>query len=303
VNTYFAPIIGIGTLSNCVDAIARASSGCPPVETYTIITLSLTSGTGYGFFHDINEGSLIINNGGIYDYHTSSTQAFKAKLGTLTTCGAIKVVGGVNLDQPTHVTPLPTTGAPPWPAGPGDPFAGLPTPIQPSPCIDGTKTVDWTFSPGCYTKIVLSAKTYIFNPGVYYIKAGGDFTATNSNITANEVMIYLVDGSFNLTYSTFTKTVTWTPPASGDYAGISLFQARANTSQSTIYSWSGLNLGGSIYAKSTAKFEVNLRQDGGVFNSPKIVVGVWKTMNSCPGCTVTIGDPLQSGQPIIELTK
>jgi hypothetical protein len=119
------------------------------------------------------------------------------------------------------------------------------------------------------------------------------------------VLIYLQPGSgtFDLgpTGTPFTNSVTWTPPTDVYYKGISLYSD--STANITIYSWSGLNFGGSIYAKSTSKFEINLRQDGGVFNSPKIVVGVYKTMNSCPGCTVTIGDPLQSGQPIIELTK
>jgi hypothetical protein len=120
VNTYFAPIVGIRTLSNCVEAIAHYSSSCPPSDTYSIITLSLTA--SFGFFHDISSGALIINNGGIYDYNQGSS-AFKAKIGTLTVpCGNINVAGGVSLDQPTHVTPLPTAGAPRYPSGPGDPF-------------------------------------------------------------------------------------------------------------------------------------------------------------------------------------
>ena len=85
------------------------------------------------------------------------------------------------------------------------------------------------------------------NPGVYYLNGGGFSMSGNANLTAIGVMLYNAGPSGNISI-TGNGSVTMSPPTSGTYQGISVFQNRTVNSQVAITGNGSLNLTGSIYA-------------------------------------------------------
>src|SRR5262249_34884437 len=121
------------------------------------------------------------------------------------------------------------SGVPPTP----DPLAYLP---QPDPStmmvqdqngfhISNTDTV--TINPGVYRRgITVSGQTSLtMNPGIYYMDGGGFSFSGGGNLTANGVMIFNAPKS-NSDVITIggSGTIILTPPTTGMYAGITLFQ-------------------------------------------------------------------------------
>ncbi len=122
-----------------------------------------------------------------------------------------------------------------------DPLAYLP---QPDPSTmqlqdrngvhisNGTKTID----PGVYRGgITVSGQgTLIMNPGIYYMDGGGFSFTGQGNLVANGVMIFNApqSNSDNISING-SGSISLTPPTSGIYAGISIFQARS--ASNTVY--------------------------------------------------------------------
>jgi hypothetical protein len=163
----------------------------------------------------------------------------------------VQIVGGYQCYGQTLncISPAPQTGA----RSAGDPLAGLPAPTPgsctPIPSIGhGTTTID----PGTYcgTIGVQSSETLIMNPGTYIFKSDGSnscgFSASaNGNVTANGVTLYMAD-SCDVSI-TGNGTVDMSAPTGGLYQGILMFQARTNTTPSSLTGGSGQVLNGIVY--------------------------------------------------------
>jgi len=93
-----------------------------------------------------------------------------------------------------------------------------------------------TLNPGVYIGgISVSGKgNVILNPGIYYMKGGFSFTGQGS-ITGSGVMIYNdpQSNSDNINLSG-QGSISMSPPTSGPYQGISLFQKREGSVQPTV---------------------------------------------------------------------
>jgi hypothetical protein len=90
-----------------------------------------------------------------------------------------------------------------------------------------------TLNPGLYVGgITSSGKGNIFlNPGIYYMKGGFSFSGQGGLIGYN-VMIFNDPQSNSETISLGGQgAITLTPPDSGPYAGVTLFQSRTSTYQ------------------------------------------------------------------------
>ncbi len=111
-----------------------------------------------------------------------------------------------------------------------------------------------TLQPGLYIGgINISSKTgIVFSPGVYYLQGGGlTMSGGSSSLTANGVMIYNGVGSGGTTGSITVSgggTVVQSPPTSGIYYGMSIFQDRSSTQTITLSGASGWNFTGTVYA-------------------------------------------------------
>src|SRR5262249_13487009 len=156
----------------------------------------------------------------------------------------IQIVGGYQCYGQTMgcISPAPETGA----RSAGDPLAGLPTPkagsCTPIPTLDNKNPT--TINPGTYCGMlgVQSSQTLIMNPGTYIFKTDGSnscgFSASaNANITATGVTLYFGDACD--VSITGNGTINMSAPTGGVYQGILMYQARTNTTTSSLTGGSG----------------------------------------------------------------
>jgi hypothetical protein len=113
--------------------------------------------------------------------------------------------------------------------------------------VPNGKTV--TLSPGTYCDKTLSGKITL-NPGTYImrnvtIKPGG-----NGSLSGQGVTIFLMENS--QLYINANEQVNLSPPTSGPYAGITVYQAHGNTQALTLNGGSGSLVSGFIYAPDAA---------------------------------------------------
>jgi hypothetical protein len=86
-------------------------------------------------------------------------------------------------------------------------------------------------------------------PGIYLINGGG-FQINNGTLTGTGVMIYNGAGGTNaagaLNFGNSAATITLSPPTTGTYAGVTLYQDRSINQQMTLMG--NNNITGAIYA-------------------------------------------------------
>jgi hypothetical protein len=171
-----------------------------------------------------------------------------------------------------------------------DPLASLPEPSQPAlPSLSASvlallgsnysttngvndsgnngRTID--LYPGYYGGIKVSGNDQIVlhqnldgSPGIYYIGSQGLSISNAGGISGSNVMIYSAGtGSISLTGS---GSMTLSPPTSGTYQGIALFQERSSNKQISITGQGNLNMTGTFYA-AAAKVSITGQ---GSYNNP-----------------------------------
>ncbi|TPI37345.1 pilus assembly protein [Mesorhizobium sp. B3-1-6] len=129
-----------------------------------------------------------------------------------------------------------------------DPLADVvPPPYTLCLPVPNGKTI--TLSPGTYCDKTLSGNITL-NPGTYImrnvtIKPGG-----NGSLSGQGVTIFLMENSQLIINA--NEQVNLSPPASGPYAGITIYQARGNTQALTLNGGSGSVVSGFIYAPDAA---------------------------------------------------
>lgn len=168
-----------------------------------------------------------------------------------------------------------------------DPLANIPEPV-PTGTNFGSVTVSGTatLQPGIYTSINVAAGANVtMMPGIYYLSSsetddyGGIFSdsagsagitmGSGATLTGNGVMIYNQSGD-NLDFVN-AGPVTLTPPTSGTYKGISIFQPRNDSSEIHLISSNTFTVSGTLYGVSG---NFDLRPMGSlVFNMANYICG------------------------------
>jgi Flp pilus assembly protein TadG len=188
------------------------------------------------------------------------------------------------------------TGVAPTP----DPFASLPVPDPTSmPVRTATGTV---LNPGRYIGgINLSNSAAVtLNPGVYYLDGGGLSFNGSGSVTGNGVIFYNApktsSDSVNLSPS---GALNLTPPTSGTYRGITVFQDRTSTVGVNMSSNGSMSINGTIYA---AKAGIGLSGNGTIdsFASQIIVNNAQLTGNGTININKPAGTPTPRKLQIVE---
>jgi Flp pilus assembly protein TadG len=156
------------------------------------------------------------------------------------------------------VNPTPTPLAVPTP----DPLRFLPEPS--STMAAGTitnKNGVTTLTPGYFgssSNLTFNNKTVVLNPGIYYIDTAFSVQGNSSgSVTGNGVMLFIsTNGSLSLAGQ---GTVTLSPPTSGTYQGVTVFEDRTSTTPLNITGNGKFNLTGTFYA---AKAPVKVAGNG-----------------------------------------
>jgi Putative Flp pilus-assembly TadE/G-like len=143
--------------------------------------------------------------------------------GISTGTGHTRVVGGITSAGATF-TPAALTGQPVL----SDPFAAMQPPTV-GACTDGsgvtfagTATV---INPGVYCHAITGAGgSLTFNPGLYILEAG--LSVAGTTVVGTGVTLYIEGGGISMA----GPTVTISPPTSGTWTGVSIFQSRSDSS-------------------------------------------------------------------------
>lgn len=133
-----------------------------------------------------------------------------------------------------------------------DPLGHLPPPPYDvaNPQIPGTITDSGIYQAGYYPGgIDLQAQADVtLEPGIYILDGIGLDIRGGGNFTALEVMFYVINTGHIYIGGTGDVTITPIPlDAASIYAGVSIFQARGNTNESTIIGTGLMDLQGTLY--------------------------------------------------------
>lgn len=169
----------------------------------------------------------------------------------------VLVSGGLSKNSKRNIDGEVSTGVEPTP----DPWASLPAPPKGATLkADDYKTVvgkskTYDLEPGTYKELKFDKDdTVIMSPGIYYVDGGGFEFKGESTLNAAGVTIYNT-GKRGFKVST-KGNVSITPPSSGPYKGISLFQDSAKKTKVEFNRQHHLNISGIIYApNSEVKFK------------------------------------------------
>jgi Flp pilus assembly protein TadG len=278
---FFGTVIGYSSYTVCATAAAVASGGGAGPGDCIICVLNpsgtTVSSTGGGQVQ-VMGGNLVVNS--------DSSSALKLTgAGRIGTDGVFGMYGGHSATAGA-LTPTPTFHLPV-----PDPLAALGVPAvggsAQSVSISGS--ADLSLSPGIYDTITSSSSGQItLDPGIYVvrkqIKLAKSPSAGKVSLQAHGVTIYFACASYPTPCATGESggtlsmsggaAVSWTPPTSGAYQGMSVFFDRENTASFGLTGSSASALSGTFYAK---KAELNMTGPSGVSTMrARIIVGSLK---------------------------
>jgi Putative Flp pilus-assembly TadE/G-like len=251
----FSAIFGSATVSVQGRCVARGKKSGSDVG---ILTLNSTASGAFSLSGSASvtvNGKVVVNSNSSTAAVSSGSAICKAK--------ELDIVGGQKSSSPSDFTADKVKyGAQPI----TDPLADVPAPDKSNMTIRSVTTYKpgsgEILQPGVYVGgIDISSKpNVIMAPGTYYLQGGG-FTMSGggSTLTANGVMIYNGAGADGKTGDVTVSgggSIIMSPPTSGDYAGIALFQDRTATSKVTLSGGSTWNLTGTLYAPK-AHFDIS----------------------------------------------
>ncbi len=178
----------------------------------------------------------------------------------------VLVTGGLGKSSKRNIDGEVKTGVGPTP----DPLASLPAPpkgvtltTNDYKTVVGTSDV-YTLHPGTYSELKFDKNDRVtLNPGIYYVDGGGFELKGDATMSASGVMIYNT-GKRGFKVST-KGAVTISPPTSGPYKGISLFQDATKKTKVEFSRQLQLDISGILYApNSEVKFKKSdIDVDGG----------------------------------------
>ncbi len=174
--------------------------------------------------------------------------------------GTVQVVGGTSKSGNAQVT---KTGVP---ASTNDPLSLLTSPgitgLTNYGAVSVAGSTTRTLSPGIYTSIQLSGNANVsMSPGMYIIKGGGFTVSGNAGVSGSGVTIFNAGSNYSGTTDggnfggialSGNGNLNLNPPTTGAYAGILIYQSRANTRALSISGNANVNVHGTIYAANAA---------------------------------------------------
>jgi hypothetical protein len=198
--------------------------------------------------------------GGLYVDSSSASAIVVSGNAQVNVGGTVLVAGGVSVSGSAACT---ATGTP---ATTADPFGGLPLPSVSGLTnygavrVSGTSTQ--TLNPGVYTSIQVSGKASVtLTSGTYIIEGGGLSVSGNGSLTwngvGNGVTIFNAGSQYNGstdggTFGSISLggngSITLSSPTTGAYAGVAIFESRANSKALALGGSGTVSITGAVYA-------------------------------------------------------
>jgi hypothetical protein len=274
---YFSAVWGTDNLRVTARAVARgqyhpAAPGILVLDPTDNNTLDLTAA---GNVTVTNGGAITVDsqsaNGGATCTSTGNAVADVINLsdGVFNHSNSGTLIGQINYNVPPTPDPLAALPEPPNQPYPPTPpnLPGLNYSTSQGVNYSGTAQLD--LYPGHYEGINITGSGPVVlhnntdgSPGIYYIGSQG-FSVTNAGgVTGSNVLVYSAGtGNISLTGS---GSVSLTPPTTGTYQGISVFQERSSNRQINITAQGNMNIAGTFYA---AGAKVSITAQGNLTNN------------------------------------
>jgi hypothetical protein len=188
-------------------------------------------------------GSTFVKNANVIVDSNNSMAAVTVGSAIVSDVGKTTYIVGSNPGYSGNFQGTVLTGQNPVP----DPLAYLPAPnpaTMPIETVPNTGT-SITLDPGVYQGgLSFSGQTSVtMKPGIYYMQGGGFSFQGQGTLNAVGVMIYSEMGLS----VTGLGAVTWSPPTSGIYTGISYFQQRSSSATALVAGNGLYNVTGTFY--------------------------------------------------------
>ena len=266
--TISATLSPTGVLGNYNITYNTANFTITPVATISAGSIYVLDATASGALSLSLNAAVNIPGNVVVD--SSSSSAIVASGASQVSAASVQVAGGVSKSGTAKVT---KTGSP---ATSGDPLAGLSAPVATSLGLAAKGAVNLngsatqTIVPGVYSKISVSNIARLtLNPGLYIITGGGFVVSGSGSVvvagpasalTGTGVLIYNAGTGYNLstgadsgTYGGITFSgngaINLAQPSTGAYSGITIFQARDNSTALTLNGSAMQGITGAIYAQ------------------------------------------------------
>jgi len=244
---FFGPVFGINTVDITRSAVALSggggAAGMIVLDSSAPSSLSVTG-----------NATITVTNGAI-QVNSSNGGALRA-IGNVTFAATeTNVVGNASTTGNVHFNGSLNPGSSVVP----DPLASLPTPTwnpaSDKGSVNGVGNNTFNLQPGYYSGGISASGNTVINmaPGIYILGGAGINLTGNSVLNAQGVMLFITGtGSVNLTGN---GLVTLTPPnpdvnhfpGADTYAGMTIFQDRANATTDAMTGNGNLNIQGTIY--------------------------------------------------------
>jgi Bacterial Ig-like domain (group 3) len=254
----------------------------------SIIVLDPTAGGALS----LSGNASIHLTGGVYVDSSSST-ALSASGNAQIRASLIDVHGGVQKSGDASLSPTPVTAA----ASLANPLASLTPPSTTGLTNYGSKSLSGnssaTICPGIYSQISVSGNASLtLNSGIYIIEGGGLSVSGNASISGSGVMIVIAGSTYPTTGGTYggitlsgNGSYTLSPPTTGTYAGIVIFQPRDNSKALTI-SGNASGMTGTVYAPAA-----QLAESGNATLNAALIVDTLTISGNSVANTVSLNTP------------
>jgi len=242
---YFSAVIGTGTIPVPARAVARGKWEPAYVGIHVLDLHKSAALTATGESSVTVTGAKVIVNSDAADAATSTggtltADDFKITGGTSVSGGKGGFFGGIEY------------GTPPEP----DPLRHIPEPNINGYSVQSNGPVhisngQRTLSPGTYRGgISVSGKgSLTLSPGVYYMDGGGFSFSGQGDLLAQGVMIYNAPTSSSHRVDiSGTGSIVMSPPTTGIYKGLTLFQDRESANELSVSGGGYMNITGTFYA-------------------------------------------------------
>jgi Flp pilus assembly protein TadG len=242
---YFSAVIGTGTIPVQARAVARGKWDPAYVGIHVLDlhqSASLTS-TGESFV-TVN-GARVIVNSDAPDAATSTGGTLTATDFDITGGSSVSgskggFFGGIEY------------GTPPEP----DPLRLIPEPLANGQAVQSNGPIhisngNRTLSPGTYRGgISVTGKGNLtLEPGIYYMDGGGFSFTGQGNLLSQGVMIFNAPkSSSDVVNISGTGSIIMSPPTSGIYKGLTMFQDRESANDMSVSGGGYMNITGTFYA-------------------------------------------------------
>lgn len=255
-------------------------------------------------------GTLQVNEGGVVVNSTSPAAAETGGNDIVLAATSFDVVGKAVGDR-YFGTPYPDSG----PTTPYEGSTAVPDPLsdipEPNPAAlssqkappGGNPDIVKTLKPGRYAQAVKfnGNEQIVMEPGLYYFEKGLDLMGTASVVGTGVTLFNAGSGNYNINLGG-TGSFQLSPPTTGTYAGIALFQARSTADPNTVMKLSGnsgSNLVGTVYAPTT---KVLVTGSGTQTLGSQFIARTLE-MSGSGQFTVNFAAPKAPQPPVIELVE